>query len=54
MDENLEILDVSDNKEENKKDCVRNFIIISVIVVVGLFIIVYFFGYNVLKPYRKG
>ena len=53
MDENLEMLDVSDNKEEKKKDYFMNFIMISLIDLVVLFIIVYFFGYNFLKPYIK-
>lgn len=53
MDE-FKIIDVSDNeKEKRKKDKFMIGIIISLVVLLVLGMLTYFFGYDLLKPYIK-
>lgn len=47
MEEELEIIDVS----EKKKDYFLIFVIASLVILVVGFILIYFFGYNILKPF---
>ena len=51
MNEELEMFDVSDSGNEKKKDIFMIIIIILLVVLVIGFTIVYFFGYDLLKPY---
>lgn len=52
-EENMEFIDVSEEKEPIKKDKFMFGIYISLIVLVVLGLIIYFFGYELLKPIIK-
>ena len=49
----MEFIDISENNTVKKKDKFMIGIYISLIVLVILFIILYIFGYDILKPYIK-
>lgn len=49
----MELIDVSDEKVEKKKDKFMILIIILLIILVVLGLLTYFFGYDLLKPYIK-
>lgn len=49
----MELIDVSDDKIEKKKDKFMIVIIILLIILVVLGLLTYFFGYDLLKPYIK-
>ena len=51
MKDDLQIVDVSDDIVLVKKDNFMKFIYISLIVLVVLSTLIYFFGYNILKPF---
>lgn len=52
-DKNLDFIDVSDEKQEIKKDKFMTGIYISLIVLVVLGLATYLFGYQLLKPFIK-
>lgn len=53
-DENMEILDFDEKKEEQKKqDTFMKKIYISLVILIVLGLLVYFFGYNIFKPFIK-
>lgn len=50
----LEMIDISEEESKNKKiDKFMLFVYISLIILVVLALVVYFFGYNLLKDYIK-
>ena len=49
----MQMVDVSDSEPNKKKDKFMIGIYISLIVLVVLGLLVYFFGYDFLKPYIK-
>lgn len=51
--DDMELIDVSDDKIEKKKDKFMIVIIILLIILVVLGLLTYFFGYDLLKPYIK-
>lgn len=52
--ENMEILDFEEKKDNvKKKDTFMKKIYISLIILVALGLLIYFFGYNVFKPFIK-
>ena len=51
MNDNIEVLEIENEKK--KKDWFMMLIIILLIILVVSFCLVYFFGYDVLKPYIK-
>ena len=53
MKDEMELVDVSDDVTESKKDNFMKYIYIALIVLVVLGSLVYFFGYNILKPFIK-
>ena len=54
MNNNMEELDLIDvSEEKNKKDTFMKNIYISLIVLIVLGLLVYFFGYNIFKPFIK-
>lgn len=53
MNNNMDLVDVSEEKTERKKDKFMVLIYISLIILVVLGLITYFFGYELLKPLIK-
>jgi len=51
MKDDMQIVDVSDDAPITKKDVFMKCIYISLIVLIVLGTLVYFFGYNILKPF---
>ena len=51
--DDMELIDVSDDKIEKKKDKFMIVIRILLIILVVLGLLTYFFGYDLLKPYIK-
>ena len=51
--DDMELIDVSDDKIEKKKDKFMIGIRILLIILVVLGLLTYFFGYDLLKPYIK-
>ena len=51
--DDMQMIDLSEQNEIVKKDKFMTGIIISLIVLVILFLIIYFFGYEVFKPFIK-
>ena len=49
--DDMELIDVSDDKIEKKKDKFMIVIIILLIILVVLGLLTYFFGYDLLKPF---
>lgn len=49
----MELVDVSDKKTVKKKDRFMLFVYISLILLIVLGLITYFFGYDLLKPIIK-
>lgn len=53
MKNDMNLIDVSDEKETKKKDQFLIGVYISLILLVVLGLVVYFFGYDLLKPIIK-
>ena len=54
MDNNLEVLEIIEEKKGTKKqDKFMFYIYISLIVLIVLGLLIYFFGYELLKPFIK-
>lgn len=53
MDDKMKLVDVSDEKTVKKKDRFMLFVYISLILLIVLGLITYFFGYDLLKPIIK-
>lgn len=53
MDDKMELVDVSEDKTIKKKDRFMIFIYISLILLIILGLLTYFFGYDLLKPIIK-
>ena len=53
MNDDMKIIDVSDDIKTEKKDVFMKCIYISLIVLVVLGLLIYFFGYNIFKPLIK-
>ena len=53
MNDSMDLVDVSNEKETKKKDRFMLGVYISLILLVALGLIVYFFGYDLLKPIIK-
>ena len=53
MKDDMNLIDVSDEKETKKKDRFLIGVYISLILLVVLGLVVYFFGYDLLKPIIK-